>query len=151
MTTDISNNFIVGIPSLSESCILGGANGANGDGDRDGDGEAIYMRNGVKISEEAEKFVQEFLAEFIEKNGEDKVNGTVSEIAHALEEIYYDGYDGLGGEAEIRDLYVILRSGYNRYIYYKFTMCHICGTRYEDDYEMVESFEKDSMNMKFFE
>jgi hypothetical protein len=144
--TDVSNNFIVGIPSLSESCILKGANG-----DGDGDGDAIYMRNGVKISEEAEKFVQEFLAEFIEKNGEDKVNGIVSEIAHVLEEIYYDGYDGLGGEAEIRDLYVILRSEYNRYIYYKFTMCHICGDRYEDDYEMVESFERDSMNMNFFE
>ena len=142
--TDVSNNFIIGIPSLSESCVLMGSNG-------DGEEDAIYMRNGVKISQEAEKFVQEFLAEFIEKNEEDKVNGTVSEIAHVLEEIYYDGYDGLGGEAEIRDLYVILRSGYNRYTYYKFTMCRICGARYEDDYEMVEIFERDSMNMKFFE
>ena len=74
-----------------------------------------------------------------------------AELAHVVENIYYDGYDGLGGETQINDLYVILRMAPNRYKYYMFTMSHICGTVYEDEFELVSDFEYDSMSMNYFE
>jgi len=74
-----------------------------------------------------------------------------SEIAHVDENVYYDGYDGLGSETQINDLYVIIRVATNQYRYYMFTRSHICGSIYNDQYDLVSEFEENTMSMSWFE